>query len=136
MYLNAIYQGLLEPQPVHAIGGGVSVAGNIGGAGSGVDSWGRVGLDVLVIPTYTVRSDTWDVEARITPNVQARVLNNAIAAFGLGPSHHRFEPRQARPAGYADGRVRRRCSDRPAADAPCCNVRFDEVDLRAGDDHG
>lgn len=83
--INVLYQRVKLPEAYHLYGGGISVAGNVGGAASGVDSWARVGLDLLVLGKHTddPKSDDW--EARITPTVRARVLDNSIVTLSLGP---------------------------------------------------
>jgi len=83
--INVLYQRVKLPDAYHLYGGGISVAGNVGGAASGVDSWARIGIDLLVLGKHTddPKSDDW--EARITPTVRARVLDNSIVTLSLGP---------------------------------------------------
>jgi hypothetical protein len=68
---------------------GFSFAGNLGGSSSGVDSWGRLGLDVLAIYSHTLGTDTAkaidEIETRITPNIRAKLFGGTVMKLGVGP---------------------------------------------------
>jgi hypothetical protein len=83
--IDLLYQRLLEPGPADVFGGAISVAGNVGGTKSGVSSWGRVGVDFVLLGGYTHESRDVDMEFRVTPTFRAKVLTNAFAVLGLGP---------------------------------------------------
>lgn len=87
VYFNGLYQRLFLPEPRHSFGGGFSVAGNVGGdapAGSGVDGWARLGLDVLVLGVLDDATKDVDTEVRIQATVKAKLSNNVLS-FGIGP---------------------------------------------------
>jgi len=89
LYLDAFYQHVLRPQKVRVYGAGFSFAGNLGGSSSGVDSWARLGVDVLGIYSHTLGTDTADaideLEARVTPNISAKLFGGAVMKLGVGP---------------------------------------------------
>jgi hypothetical protein len=89
LYVDGFYQRILQPAKVHVIGIAFSFGGNVGGQSSGVDAWGRVGLDIMGIYARADAADKTrskdDVELRITPNMRAKILGSSVAKVGIGP---------------------------------------------------
>ncbi len=85
VYVNALYQRLLLPTPRHLFGGGVSTSFNVAGSSSGVDSWARLGLDLLVLGVRDDATRTTDIETRLTATARLKLPESSIITFGIGP---------------------------------------------------
>lgn len=86
VFLNGVYQRVWGPNPKHVIGGGLSLAGSMGGtAQSGVTSWSRVGIDVMLLGISDDTTETEDIEVRIAPTLRAKLLDDSIATVAVGP---------------------------------------------------
>jgi hypothetical protein len=84
LYTNLIYQRVLEPGEAHVMGGGFSLAGNVGGPDSGVAAWGRFGIDTLFLMAKADQASDWDWEWRIVPTIRAKLGDN-VTQLGIGP---------------------------------------------------
>jgi hypothetical protein len=88
IYFNAIYQNLRAPSVRHAFGGGWSLGMNVGGPDSGVDAWGRIGLDFTMLGIYQPDKPSgaqFDWQASIAPTLRARVFGSQFFTLGVGP---------------------------------------------------
>ena len=84
LYTNLIYQGIVEPSRIDVIGGGFSLAFNVGPSPSGVDAWSRIGVDTIFLSARSQDTEDWDWEWRIIPTVRAKI-GDSIAQLGIGP---------------------------------------------------
>lgn len=87
LYVDLLYQRLFLPFERHSFGGGVSTTFNTpsGLAGSGVDSWGRFGMDLLVLGTFDDATRSTDIEARLQLTARLKLPTSGIITLGLGP---------------------------------------------------
>jgi hypothetical protein len=83
IYFNAFFQRAFAPTTASTLGAGFSLAGNAGGVASGVNAWGRIGVDTIF--TISQINDAWHWQARIAPTFRARIADSAIATFSIGP---------------------------------------------------
>jgi hypothetical protein len=82
---NLIYQHLRLPSVVDTFGGGFATGRNVGGPSSGVNAWGRIGLDVLgfVQRAKATGDSTW--QARIGATFRGRIAGGAFTTISIGP---------------------------------------------------
>lgn len=84
--VNGVYQSLFSPNRLHSFGGGISLGGNLGGKLSGVDAWGRIGIDFLVLGLYTPDGGGhYDWEARFNPTFRVKILDGHFVSLNVGP---------------------------------------------------
>lgn len=85
LYLNFLYQGIIEPNRIDNMGVGFSLAGNADATRSGVNALARVGLDFIFMLNYQHADRTTDWEMRIAPTVRGKLFGNSIGTLAAGP---------------------------------------------------
>ena len=85
VYFNVLYQGILLPARIYTYAVGMSLARNAGGPPSGVDAWGRVGIDSVFLLTNTRLGGATDWELRVAATLRGRVWTNGIGTVAFGP---------------------------------------------------
>jgi hypothetical protein len=91
-YVNVLGQVALLPTTSASGGVGLSLGRNVGGSStSGVDAWGRIGLDVqlfgtYVLPTAALPNKIVTTDMRFNVSFRGKLFGNSVGTVAFGPS--------------------------------------------------